>query len=501
MLNARMIIYDFGTTALKVAVFDEHINMLACVSDEFHYEYPKEGHVEIDAEVFWDTAARLTKELSKRCKLDTVEYISFTSNAETIIALDSNGRPLRKCMVWLDTRPKEQAAKLNKKISTDRYYEITGQLENDVISPVNKIPWIKANEPEVYHGTWKFLLLKGYIVYKMTGEAVTEPSILSYSGCLDVQNRCYSEEILDAAAIDKTKLPEIKESNCEVGELSKNAALALGLKPGIKVLSGMLDQCASVIGAGNVSPGIFSETTGTVLAIGVTIDTLTQEMRSRKLPTICHGINGKHMILLYSPTAGIILKWFKDNFYGDLKGLSEDKDFDVYDYISKEVAQTRINESLVLLPHFCGRISPELNAKAKGELCGLDLSVTRADVARAIFEGIAFMLKENLEYLEDRGIAAKEIISLGGGAKSETWLQIKSDVLQREVVVCENEESTAIGCAVMTGVKAGYIAELSDIKNIVRRGKAYQPGEDADTYERKFNLYKKCYEKLLDLHI
>lgn len=497
--NSTFLIYDFGTSSLKAALYDSDMELLCIKSSEFNYEYSKETHVELEADELWKSLVKITHQIENEVSLDKVKTINITSNGETVIPVDADGKPLRKAMIWLDSRAKKQAARLENCIGIERFYEITGQDVIDSIWPVNKIRWIYENEPEIYNKTWKFLLLKDYIIYMLTGNPTTEPSISSCSAIMDITTKCWSDEILDAAGIDKEKLPDIIASNSVVGRLTKQMSKTLNIPSKATVLSGMLDQCSSAIGAGNIFPGIVSETTGTVLAMVSTLNTITDEHKRKRLPYMAHGMDNTYIALIYAPTAAIVLKWFKDNFCLDLVQEGQERNVDIYEILTQKAAMTQINPSLIISAYFKGRLYPENQPDAKGIISGITLSHTRDDFIRAIFESISFMLQENLDYFKKLGIETESIISLGGASKSKLWCQIKSDITNKNIITLKNQESTVFGAAISAAVTMGYINSYKDINKYIEIDKTYVPNNDNQKiYSNKYNLYKnllkKCYQ-------
>jgi xylulokinase len=266
------------------------------------------------------------------------------------------------------------------------------------------------------------------------------------------------------------------------------------------VFTGMLDQCASAIGALNIAGGMVTETTGTVLAITSTIDHATPYQKKKMMPYIAHGIPGKYLAITFMTTAGIVLKWFKDNFCYDLIDKAKAENRSVYELLDELVDGTGIKDDIIMLPHFCGCTYPVSNPYAKGMLGGITLDITRADVIRAIYESIAFMLRENLEYFENMGIKTTEIVSLGGGARSSAWLKIKSDVLKKPIVTLNNEESTTLGAAAAAAVFAGYLSNFSELSEVISIKNKIKPDMSGDSYEKKYSKYLEFYSCVKDLY-
>ena len=489
--DVNFLIYDFGTSALKVALFDCKMDLLCIKSEEMFYSYPAQDCVEIEARMLWEMAARLTKDISDEVSLESVAAVNITSNGETVIPVDSTGNPLRNAMVWLDCRAKHQAAKLEKKLGTDEFYSITGQDAIDPIWPVNKICWIKDTEPDIYGKTYKFLLLKDYFVFMLTGIMCTEPSIASCSGLMNITTKKWSEKIIHEATLSIGKLPTIIEPNSKVGKLTERACKAFGLGANILVLSGMLDQCGSAIGAGNVSTGMITETTGTVLAVVTTLDSVSQTYKRKKLPYIVHGINNKYLALTYAPTAAIVLKWFKDNFCPDLINQANENNINVYQIIADIIKQTEIKPNLIISSYFKGRIYPQYQPEAKGIISGITLDTKRDDIMRAIYESVSFMLLENLEYLKGMGIVTDNLISLGGASKSDSWCQIKTDIVGSKITTLENQESTVLGAAMSASIALNILKSYNDIHTFIKVNKVYAPQLSASiAYSKKYILYR-----------
>ncbi len=486
-MAATILSLDYGTTALKAALYDENLRELGVVSREWTYSYPQPGFIEHPAELYWEKTVSAINELLDRFGgRDTLEGVSVTGQAETLIALDRDGNAIGNAIVWLDTRPQEECSRFTAEYPLDKLYAATGNTGFDPVMPLLKLNWMQKHEPERYHAAETFLLIKEYIIYRLSGRRVGENSTQSCSGYFNIRTCRWEDDLLNAAGIDAAKLPELHDSQYIVGGLCADAMRMTGLNDGVRVVNGMLDQCASLVGADAIDETQVTETTGTVLAIGATLSEF--DGAARDMLVLRHGLKDKYLALPNCSTAGVLLKWFRDQF------MPEGGD---YDAINREIAERGRRESgLILLPHFAGYLSPVNNANACGTLYGLSLDTVRCDVAHAIMEGVGFLLRENLELLEAHGIHSKRVISLGGGAKSPIWLNIKANICNREMITLENEESTALGCAIGTALALGRI-ELSDIPALVQQKRVYAPTEEgAAIYQRKYESYRELNARL-----
>ena len=470
---------DYGTTALKAVLYDCELNPLAKAQREWTYLYPRAGHIEMDAELYWEKTVQAIREVLPAAQGQPIAAVSVTGQSETLICLDANGAPIGNAIVWLDTRPQQECADFTRDISGADLYRKTGNTGFDPVMPILKLSWMQKHEPERYAATRVFLLLKEYIIYRLSGQIIGEYSAQSCSGWFDINTCDYDDELLAYAKIDRAKLPPLKDSQYIAGSLSEAARLDTGITGDALVVNGLLDQCASGIGAGAVHSGTITETTGTVLAIGAVLDHFDGD--TPDMLVLRHGLKGKFQALPNCSTAGVLLKRFRDEFLPE--GAS-------YDDINRAIIQRGREESgLLLLPHFAGYLSPVNNAQARGVIYGLSLDTTKWDVAHAIMEGVGFLLKENLDLLHRHGLQAERIISLGGGAKSPLWLSIKANICGCEMCILQDDESTALGCALNACMALGWITE-EDVPRYVRAVGSYAPTEAGmDVYRRKYQNY------------
>ena len=505
MTDGKILVYDFGTTSLKVSLFDESLEMVDRAESEFFYEYPRQGYVEIDPRIYWDSAVRLTVKLLEKNKAGgSVEIISLTGQAETLIPVDRHGNSIGNAIVWLDTRAEYECRYLKNSIGIQEYYHITGLNEISPVWPVNKIMWIRNNERDLYDNTCKFMLLKDYILFRLTGEMASDPTVCSWSGCFDIRKRQWSGQLLNIADIQRDKLVDVTESFRIVGFIRPEIQKIFGLKKKIGVMNGLLDQCASSIGAGNITPGDMTETTGTALVIATVVDDIDRLKLTERIPFMCHAFKNRYLALPYFNTAGIILKWFRDAFCDREVQMAKDMNIDTYAFLDEQVSGiTAIDPWLVVLPYFCGLENTDSNdlRRPSGTIHGLSLSTGKMDIVKAIMECIAFLLKMSIDMLERNGFRINRVISLGGGARSNVWLQIKSDVLNRKIITFRNEESTSLGCAFMAAVAIGLYKDEGDISKIVKFKAEYSPKtENTRIYDIKYDLFVRLFDILKNIY-
>ena len=459
---------DVGTTSLKAALFDENALCVKSITKDYTLE-AKGDRVEIEAEVYVKLAKEAVEEMSKDFK---IYALAIDTQCETMILTDENGNPLRKAIVWLDNRAVKEAEKIKEHFGEKRVYEVTGQPEITATWPASKLLWVKENEPDIFSKIKKVFLLEDYLLYKLTGEFVTEPTLQSSTIYFNIKEKTWWEEMLEFIGLDKGVLPEVKPCATIVGEYS-----------GIKVVTGAIDQVAGAIGAGVVKKGIISEMTGTTMVIFVPSESIPAYDPQSKIP--CHiNYDGKYCLLAWTPTAGIALKWFKNNF-------CENFSFKELDMLAEKTQPGA--SGLTFLPYLCGSTMPKYNPEARGVFYGITMEHTRGHFVRSVLESVACMLKESLDYIN---ADCEEIRTMGGGATSPLWCKIKADMTGKTLVTLENQETACLGSAILAGSATGVFESIESAASIaVRKNKVYIPSGDdyTDCYRHYHELDKKLF--------
>lgn len=454
---------DIGTTSLKCAVFDTDGNLIKSVTKDYTLlvsgdtvEFPADDYVKLFKEAYEEVSAGIH-----------ISALSIDTQCETLILTDENGNPIMNAIVWLDNRAAKQAEEIKKHFGNKKVYEITGQPEITATWPAAKLLWIKENKPEIYSKIKKVFLLEDYLLYKLTGNFVTETTLQSSTIYFDIKKDCWWNEMLEFIGVKPEWLPEIHNSAETVGEYK-----------GSKVVTSAIDQIAGAIGAGVTDKATVSEMTGTTMVVFAPCEEIPEYNPKSIVP--CHkNYDGKYCLLSWTPTAGIALKWFKNNF-------CEDFSFKELDEMAKDIPPG--SAGLTFLPYLCGSTMPKYDPDAKGAFVGLTMEHTRAHAVRSILEAVASMLKANLDYLK---IDCKEIRSMGGGASSPLWCQIKADMTGKNIAILQNNETACLGSAILAGVGTGI---LSDVKTasetFVKIKKVYKPS--GDNYTECYDNFKKA---------
>jgi len=494
---------DVGTTATKVALFDLKGNTVTSATKEYELITPTTLEVEVDIETLWNAFKEGVRDVfsTSRLKPSNVKALGISAQGETLVPIEKNGKPLRRAIVWLDSRAQEEANILDKKFDNGKSYKITGQVKLVPTWPASKILWIKKHEPDVFKRVHKYLLVEDYFIWRMTSAFVAEGSLLCSTCYWNIVTKKWWDEMLDFLEITAEQLPEIKEPGEKVGYLTPSAAKELELTTETIVSTGALDQACGTIGVGNIKPGIFTENIGAALAICATLERLTFDPR-RNMPIHYHAIPSTYMAHTFT-TGGMALRWFRDAFCETEMNVANLANISPYQLIDKEVDQIQPGaEGLVMLPHLQGAMAPEANPKAKGVFFGFTLRHKRSHFARSIMEAIACIIRRNLDALEDMGIEVTEIRALGGGARSKIWNQIIADLTKRPVVTTSHDEDAAcLGASILAVKAAGIFRKLEDaVKDMVAIRERFEPNhKNFKLYDGLYDKYVKLYKSLVEL--
>jgi xylulokinase len=491
---------DAGTTSLKAGLFDERGAAQAITHEEYSLTTPSAEEVELDPEEYWQACVRAVRHAlaSAGVQGDDIAAIGVSSQGETTILVDRHGHALRRALVWLDNRAMDQARRIAQRFHRMEVYRTTGVPEVVPTWTACKILWLKENDPDSFQRAHKFILVEDFLLHRLTGRFATDGAVACTSLLWDIVRGNWWEDMLSFLDISPERLSEPALPGTVVGELRRDAATVLGLRPGTPVVACGMDQAAGAVGAGNIRLGIVSETTGAALAIQATITQPDLDPTGR-LPVNVHDVPTAFLFMPVCNTGGMVLRWFRDYFAQEEVRIAHQQGRDAYEVLCDLAATVDAGcEGLTMLPHLAGAFSPEYNTEARGVFYGFTLRHTKAHFARAILEAIAFMLRRNLDVMHSLGVPVREVRSTGGGAKSPLWLQIKADVTGVPVMTLGQEEAAILGDAILAAVAVGTFKDLQEAcANMVQvRGRIEPNQSRRAAYDTAYARYLWVYERL-----
>jgi sugar (pentulose or hexulose) kinase len=495
---------DVGTTSVKAGLYAPSGELLGAAAEEYLLEHPAPDRAEIDPEVYWAaTRAAIGRALSaSRADPKAVAAIAVSSQGETVIAVDEDGRPLAPALVWLDNRATDEAQEIARRFDDATIYAVTGVPSVVPTWTACKILWWRGHEPDVFARARRFLLVEDFILHRLTGRFVTEGGVACTSLLLDIVGRRWWEPMLEAVGIGPERLPELVAPGAVVGTLAPSAAAALGLSERALVVAGGMDQGVGAVGVGNVGPGIVSESSGGALTLQASVDRHGADP-IRQTPVYIHSAPGRYLYCPVCPTGGMALTWFRNQFGADEMAAAEREGSSAYDLLTALAAPIAPGaDGLTMLPHLMGAFSPEYEPRARGAFYGFTLHHGKGHFVRAVLEAVAFMLRRNLELLPGAGTQAREIRSHGGGARSALWNQIKADTCGLPVVTLQGEDAAIRGDAMLAGVAAGVYPDLdAAAAAMVKVDERYAPDPTAHhAYDAAYTRYIQLFEALRPMY-
>lgn len=490
---------DIGTSGTKTVLFDRGGNPISSSTAEYPLYQPEIGWAEQDPQDWWKAVCITINQVIKDSNINP-EYISgigLSGQMHGLVMLDGEGNVLRKSIIWCDQRTAKECVEITEKVGEKRLIDITA---NPALTgfTASKILWVRNNEPEIYEKCRKILLPKDYIRYMLTGEFATEVSDASGMQLLDIKNRCWSKEVLNALDIPIEYLGDVHESIVVSGKVHKKAAEVTGLKENTPVVGGAGDQAAGAIGNGIIKSGQISSTIGTSGVVFAHLDEPIIDEKGR-VHTFCHAVPGAWHMMGVTQGAGLSLKWFRDNFCTNEIEVAKGMGIDPYVLMTKEAEKVPAgSRGVIYLPYLMGERTPHLNPKAKGVFFGLSAAHTKNEMLRAVIEGVSYSLLDCMEIIKDTGMNPTNVMVSGGGGKSELWRQILADMFNCKVSTNKSSEGPALGVALLAGVGTGVYKDIDEACSIAISENSVQfpKEENSLVYKRYYEIYKKIYDDL-----
>lgn len=475
---------DLGTSAVKLLLMDAQGNILKIISKEYALSFPHPGWSEQNPTDWYEQTMLGLKELLEGCDKSSVAGISFGGQMHGLVALDANDQVIRPAILWNDGRTTKQVAYLNDVIGKEKLSSYTANIAFAGFT-APKILWMKEEEPENFARIAKIMLPKDYLAYRLSGSFCTDYSDASGMLLLDVEHRKWSEEMLEICGITKEQLPHLYESYEVVGTLRPEVADELGLLAGVKVIAGAGDNAAAAVGTGTVGDGACNISLGTSGTIFISSKTFGVDAQNA-LHSFAHA-DGNYHLMGCMLSAASCNKWWMDQ-------ILQEKD-----YVTAQKDITVLGQNHVyFLPYLMGERSPHNDPLARACFVGMSMDTTRADMIQAIFEGVAFAMRDSLEVARSQNIEIRRTKICGGGAKSPLWCKIMANVLNLQVDLLEVEEGPALGGAMLAAVGCGVYHTVEEAaRAIVRVCDTISPEPQlVEAYEKHYATFRQVYPAL-----
>ncbi len=440
-------------------------------------------------ENWWEAAQAAIRGVLKEAGAtgEQVKGVGLSGQMHGLVLLDANNAVIRPSLIWCDQRSQPQVDFIHQTVGRAN---VVAHTANPMLTgfTLPKLLWVRDNEPQNFERAKKMLLPKDYVRFMLTGVHATEVSDASGTGLLDVVTRRWSSAMIERLGLDSGLLPEVKESADVTGTVTRAAAEATGLKEGTPVVGGAGDQAASGIGNGIVRSGVASCTIGTSGVVFAYLDRPHYDPQGR-VHTFCHAVRGKWHVMGVTQGAGLSLQWFRNQF---APGTD-------YDTLMAEARKAPpLSHGLYWLPYLMGERTPHLDAIARGGWIGLTAKHGRAEMIRAIVEGVSYSLKDCLGVIEQMGVEIHSVRASGGGARSPFWRQMLADIFGRTVATLENTEGSAYGAALLAVAGTGEYKSVEELcDTAIHETEQLTPNvHESAAYERGYEVFSILYPTL-----
>lgn len=478
---------DIGTSACKVAVFDQDGQVLATANEPYKVYYPALGWAEQDPDEWWQAIVAAIKTVLDSPLVDSslIAGIGIDGQSWSAIPVDKAGNALARTPIWMDTRARDICDRVKAKIGEDEIFKVAG---NDFLPSYTtpKMIWFKEEHPDIFARTYKFLQSNSYIALKLTGIMSQDLSQGYGIHFFDMDKLSYDEDLARKMGLSVDLLPELYGCDQIVGGVTAFAAALTGLKEGTPVVAGGLDAACGTLGAGVYKPGQTQEQGGQAGGMSICQD---KPLGDKRLILGTHVVPGLWLLQGGSVGGGGTLKWFRQEFGQDMS----------FDDLTAEASQVSAgSDGVVFLPYMSGERSPIWDPDAKGVYYGLGFDKTRGHMIRATLEGVAYSLEHNLRIAYQAGAQVDCLNAMGGAANSALWTQIKADVTGKTIVVPASDTASTLGAAILAGVGTGvYTSYEEAVNKTIAIKKTYQPDmEKHQLYKKRMDLYLELYEDL-----
>lgn len=491
---------DVGTSGCKAAIIDEKGIIIKMANAKYSFVYPSPNFVELAPEVVWSSVKQVLREIAPMS--GDVEMLAVSSIGEAMVMLDEKDHPLYNGIIYLDLRCKDMIPEVVKKLNEEQLHQISGVPVNQMYSLFRYI-WFQKHKMDILIKTKRICLFGDYITYMLTGgiQAI-DPSSASRTLLFNVNHLNWSDEIMSVFDISREKFSKVCTTGTVLENIHKVLAEELGLPKTIKIVLGCHDQCSATLGSGVVEIGDIMLGEGSTESMNLLIK--KEEISDKLIQAgVCYEpyiLPEQFLVPMGQLAHGNSIRWFVENFGSDFAGEDIIPNEDIYEKANRGCAENI--ENLYFLPYLSGASSTGRDSYALGGFLGMDIATGKAQMYRALLEGLCYESKHNFDILQQFGFQIGKVVASGGCSKSSLFMQMKADILKQNINVLENHESGIRGLGMICAVAYGdYVNYAEAAKQFVKIAKQYIPQRDyTEKYEEYYKIseiIKRMYRKTL----
>jgi len=491
---------DIGTTSTKAAVVDTNGTIRASLQEEYPLYTPAPDRAEQNPDEIAAAVAKAVPAVLAKAGIAGAEVkcVVFSSALHSLIAVDREGKPLTPSITWADNRSSPYVRTLKERYDAQAIYAATG-VPIHPISSVLKLMWLKDHEPDIFGRAHRFVGIKDYVIGQwFGGRHVVDHSVASATGLFSLRDRDWHEPSLRAAGIDASRLPELAPTTGVLEGMDRAWADRLGLPADTPVVLGAGDGMLANIGIGATESDQFTVTIGTSGAVRAVVRAPHTDPQGR---TFCYALTDDRWLVGGAiNNGGVLFRWVRDQLATKEAAEAAAAGVDPYERLTELAAGAPAGgNGLVVMPLFAGERAPYWNADVRGVFFGLTLAHTKADMIRAVLEGVGYAVRSVAEAVADAAGRPREIRASGGFARSPFWRQTICDILGAPLIVPDAIESSALGAAALGLVATGEWRDLDGVRGWSQAAHTHVPNPAyRETYDELFSIYSDLYPRLVD---
>ncbi|MCP4622246.1 MAG: xylulokinase [bacterium] len=499
-MKRYILAHDLGTSGNKATLFTTAGELVDSQTYPYETQYFHGNWAEQNPSDWWRAVCDSTGALISGIDGGKIACVAFSGQMMGCLCVDKKGNPLRNSIIYSDQRASFETRQLLDQIGEKEFYGITGHRASPSYS-IEKLMWLKNNEPDTYSRTFKMLNAKDYINYKLTGNMATDYSDASGTNAFDLNTYQWSDKIVEISGIDGDKLPATRESIAVLGTVTSEASKDTGLPEGTPVVVGGGDGVCAGVGVGSIRPGIAYNYVGSSSWIALVVEKPIYDEQMRTM-NWAHAVPGYLQPSGTMQTAGSSYNWLKNEICRFESEEAEKLSISPYEIINQIIEKSPPGANgIIFLPYLLGERTPRWNPDAKGAFIGLNLSHKREDILRAVLEGITYNLEIILSILRNH-TAVEQMIVVGGGARGAVWRQMMADIYNLKIMKPNYlEEATSMGAAIIGGVGAGLFENFDAVDRFIKIESIQEPDPASrEQYEKMMPIFDSCYTALLDVY-
>ncbi len=498
MAHQYILTLDIGTSSTKTALWDDEGRIVAQADYAYPLHRPNPLWAEIDANVWWKAVCSTCAEVIAKSGINPrdIAGIGLDGVGWTLIPVDRQANPLAPAIIWLDRRADEETVWLNKLPNAPQLVKLAANpIDSAYITP--KLLWLKHNQPAIFESAHQFLSASGFIIARLTGVFTCDYTQAYGYHFFDMAHERWDEATAALLGIPLEKMPPLYPCTTIAGQITAKAAAETGLVPGIPVIVGCLDAASGALGAGVTRLEQTNEQGGQAGGIAVSVDHVVVEPN---LIFSHHVLPGQYL-LQAGTTGGGSLGWFRDLLM-QVEPMAAKIPFE---QLSEEAKQTPPGaHGVIFIPYMAGERTPLWNSSARGVFFGLSYNSTRGDLLRAIMEGCAFAVYDNLRIAEEHGSIISECLGSGGATRSEVWCQIKADVYNKPFTIARladgGEGGHSLGLFALAASAVGLVEQAGAcVERLLPNRRTFEPSSERHAmYEELFQVYYHVSRRMLE---